>query len=431
MNAATMDPKKKEELKKQEQAELESSAKTAHPAKKVGHQGTSKHVQKAGEGGKGKAGGKGHPDAEKVKKKAEDQKGEERTKLPSDIVKQFKDADLTDVTVVKNSSEAKAKKVQGFATRDIIYIAPGVDEKKVMQHEAAHVVQFRKGAETKQHDSKEKNEAAANQAESGGDVKAKDLGTAPPDATRHKDEHEGSGSPNANDHGAPNCQFNGMELTGISGHWAKRIEPEGDVWERGIDLWHVGTFWPIPALPIAGLDISSTGNVRPTAELSAEGGYSWNREEKCFALEGTLGASIGGQISASVLGGLAVGFVGARVGVGLEARGMLALTARAEKRIALKYYYERHAVAVDFTPLELSLTAQLKLDLSLAAFAHSWFGDSIARWTFASFNIASWEAKWPITIEFATDGITTRADPVTESRLAWGSPPHPEGHGHE
>lgn len=361
-------------------------------------------------------------------KEAKGPEQEDRGKLPSEIAAQFKGVDLSDVVVVRNSKQAKDQKVQGFATKDVIYLAPGADEKTVLRHEAAHVVQFRKGAKVEQHDSKEKNEAHANAAESGKETHAGALGTAPANEQRNKEEHKGHEEKKPDDNGAPKLTFNGMHLDGATGQFKKTIlEAENGPWKDGIKLWSINTFWPIPGLPIAGVELDSEGMFSPKAELSAAGTYTWKRDEKAFELEGSLEGGVGMALSASVLGGLSVGAVGIRVGVGVEAKGTINLMAKAKKAISLIYNYEKNTVAMKLTPLELEIGGALDLDLALAAFFHGWFSDHKKTWTFASFRIATFEGfKWPINVTFGTDGIKTEAQPVVKGRFSWGKPPETE-----
>jgi hypothetical protein len=356
---------------------------------------------------------------------------EDRRKLPGEIAAQFKGVDLSDVVVVHNSKAAKDQHVQGFATKDVIYLAPGADEKTVLRHEAAHVVQFRKGAKVEQHDTREKNEAHANAAEAGQQTDASALGTAPAHEQRNKEEHKGHEEKKPDDNGAPKLTFNGMHLDGATGTFKKSIlEAESGPWKDGIKLWSINTFWPIPGLPIAGVELDTEGMFSPKAELSAAGTYTWKRDEKAFELEGSLEGGVGMALSASVLGGLSIGAVGIRVGVGVEAKGTLNLMAKAKKAISLIYNYEKNSVAMKLTPLELEIGGALDLDLALAAFFHGWFSDHKKTWTFASFRIATFEGfKWPINIQFGTDGIKTEAQPVMPGRFSWGKPPEAKGEG--
>lgn len=364
-------------------------------------------------------------------KAAEGPAQEDRRKLPSDVAQQFKGVDLSDVTVVHNSKAAKDQKVQGFATKDIIYLAPGADEKTVLRHEAAHVVQFRKGAQVQQHDSRAKNEEHANAAESGHATDAHALGTAPAHETRNKEEHGGGEEKKPDDNGAPHLTFNGMHLDGATGTFKKAIlEAESGPWKDGIKLWSINTFWPIPGLPIAGVELDTEGMFSPKAELSAAGTYTWKRDEKAFELEGSLEGGVGMALSASVLGGLAIGAVGIRVGVGVEAKGTVSLEAKAKKAISLIYNYEKNTVAMKLTPLEIEIGGKLDLDLALAAFFHGWFSDKKKVWTFANYRIGTFEGfKWPINVQFGTDGIKAEAQPVVSGKFMWGKPPEAKGEG--
>jgi hypothetical protein len=104
--------------------------------------------------------------------------------------------------------------------------------------------------------------------------------------------------------------------------------------------------------------------------------------------------------------------------------------AKAKMAISLIYNYETNSVAMKLTPLELEIGGALDLDLALAAFFHGWFSDHKKTWTFASFRIATFEGfKWPINIQFGTDGIKTEAQPVMPGRFSWGKPPEAKGEG--
>jgi hypothetical protein len=363
-------------------------------------------------------------------KEAEGPEKEDRRPLPSDIAAQFKGADLSDVVVVHNSKQAKDQHVQGFATKDIIYLAPGADEKAVLRHEAAHVVQFRKGATVKQHDTREKNEEHANAAESGKPTDAGALGTAPAHEQRNKEE-KGGEEKKPDDNGAPKLTFNGMHLDGATGTFKKPIlEAEDGPWKDGIKLWSINTNWPIPGLPIAGVELDTEGKFLPKAGLEAAGTYTWKRDEKSFEFEGSLEGSVGMALTASVLGGLSIGAVGIRVGVGVEAKGTVSLEAKAKKAISFIYNYEKKSVAMKLTPLEIEIGGKLDLDLALAAFFHGWFSDKKKLWTFASFRIGTFEGfKWPINVQFGTDGVKAEAQPVVAGRFMWGKPPEAKGEG--
>ena len=364
-------------------------------------------------------------------KEAEGADHEDRRRLPGEIAAQFKGVDLSDVVVVHNSKAAKAQGVQGFATKDIIYLAPGADEKTVLRHEAAHVVQFRKGAKALQHDTRAKNEAHANAAEAGHPTDASALGTAPAHEQRNKETQTGGEAKKPDDHGAPKLTFNGMHLDGATGTFKKTIlEAEDGPWKDGIKLWNINTFWPIPGLPIAGVELDTQGMFSPKAELAAAGTYTWKRDEKAFEFEGSLEGAVGMALSASVLGGLAIGAVGVRVGVGVEAKGTVSLEAKAKKAISFIYNYEKQSVAMKLTPLEIEIGGKLDLNLALAAFFHGWFSDEKKLWTFANFRIGTFEGfKWPINIQFGTDGVKAEAQPVMPGRFVWGKPPETKGEG--
>ena len=384
---------------------------------------------------KGAAPGKDAKEGEGAGKddKKKEQVKEERTKLPGDIVQQFKGSgvDLSDVPVVKNSKAAADKGVDGFATHSEIHIAPGVDEKAVMRHEAAHVVQFRKGAQGKKQEGKGKNEEKAAKAESGD---GSDPGAANPSEVRHR-EGSGSGSGGGTDgggesHGAgmPTANFDwsagGIRFTGAEGRIADKELMKAN-WEE-MRLFRVQNFWPIPAFPVAGLSVMAEGVFAPEAVLKLTGDWAYNALSHEISVTGALKGGISAALTARARAGAALNVIVAEGGIGLEASSTIQLAAEATKSIALKINTQTGAVTVTLTPLEVSVGGTWNAALSLVAWVESWFGDKVSRWTFANFRIATFEGfKCGIAANFGTGGINATVGPVTAGQFHWGTPPEP------
>ena len=372
----------------------------------------------SGDKGGGKAGDAKH---------AENAKSSDKSELPPDVKSSFPGADLAGVAVYMDSKQAAAKHVKGFATINEIHVAPGADQKSVLHHEAAHVIQFRKGqdklAKGGKPDSKAENEKHAEHAEKGGQTDAKDLGSADPDAVRYSGE-EGASGHNANEHGVPKVTFNGTTFNSIEGEFSGELAKAK--WGK-TKLFEKEQWWRIPAFPAAGLYVKASGNFEPSASINWKGSYSYEAKERKFKVGGSIEGGVSASLIFAVEGGAGINLVIQRGGVGLEAAATLAVAAKASRSISGWIDTEGNC-GIDVVPIEVDFSATLKAALSLVAWTSGWFYDDKWRWTFADWTIATlgqYKANISVGLN-SKDGIKPSIGPVQQGVFTWGSPPPAE-----
>ena len=408
----------------------QNNAPTAHSDKKEAAGGGGGAPQGHG---KAKAKGKGKDDGKSKANEKDGKKKEERTKLPSDIVQKFKkDADLSNVPVIKNSHRAQQKHVQGFATHDEIHLAPGADENKVLMHEAAHVVQFRKGAAGHKHENEGANESKAKAAEGGaGD----DPGAADPGAVRHSpDPAPAAGAAPEAEGGETSMSAaadftwadGGIHFQGVSGAFTKDLI---DAHWPEMQLFHINTFWPIPCLPVAGLSVGAEGVFAPEAKVSANATWAYSAHDHRITVGGSLKGEINAALIARIRAGIALNALIVEGGVGLEAAASINVHAEATQSLNFWIDVQSGEVGATFTPLEVALGADINAALSLVAWIDGFWGENVKRWTFANFRIATL-ANWKLPIAFTMSSghpAIGNIGPVEAGGFVWGSPPEPNG----
>lgn len=361
----------------------------------------------------------GQQETEKLRERS---KKEERGQLPGEIVRQFAHTgvDLSAVPVIRNSHRAQEEGVAGFATASEIHLAPGADEKRVLAHEAAHVVQFRKGKSGQKHDSEAENESKASEAEEGGQP---ELGAADPHAKRNKVEAPEGAT-------IPQCDFTwgetGLHFSGASGTIAEKELAKANWDERR--LFRVQNFWPIPAFPVAGLSVMAEAVFAPEALVKMGAAWKYDHDAHEISVTGSITGSLSAALIARVRAGAALNVVVAEGGVGLEASAALKVEAAVTKSIAFAIDTKTGDIKLTLTPLDLDIGATLKAALSLVAWVDTWWSSNVKRWTFANFNIGGFQGyKLPIGIEFGTaHGVRLQPHEVQPGHFYWGSPPEPK-----
>lgn len=341
-----------------------------------------------------------------------------RHAVPAHIAKTFPGADFSNVTVITDSPQAQHKHVQGFATIDEIHLAPGRNTDEVLRHEAAHVVQFRNGKRARaagaKTESREENEHKAESAEPGGRIAPAALGTAEPDAVRHKEA-------DANEHGAPKVVFNGTTFESIEGEFSQKLSSAN--WGKK-PLFNKEQWWRFPALPIAGLYVKASALFEPQADISWKGTYKYEHKEGRYSLGGALEGQISAGISFALEGGGGINLVIQRGGIGLEAKALLQAYAKTSKQFSAWIDKEGN-FGLDLIPLEVDLGAVLKATLSLVLWTDGWFWDDKWKWTFAEFVVATLaQYKTQIGVSMASTGIKPTIGPVKEGIFTWGSAPN-------
>jgi len=386
-----------------------------------------------------------------VKTNGKDQRegSEEKTvNLPSDIVAQFPDVDLSTVSVILNSRVAAEKGVQGFASNGTIYVAPGADKDKVMRHEAAHLAQMMKDPDakqkegegeadgetpaadqgapgTEQHTDVEPRhtlEGQATRAEDGNRMSGDDLGHADSAGEYHSETN------NLSEKGLPKVEFNGFTFEKLSGAYEKTLlDAEWD----DKKLCDAETWWRIPAFPAAGVYIKAGINFKPEATLKAKGSYSWNKAENKYEVSGTLEGELKAALTGYVEGGIGLNLVIQRGGVGIRAS--IALEAFAKLSRGISFSVSPTGVNFRMTPLEFEIGAALKAMLTARAWTEGWFWDSATEWTFAEFPIASLTGyKATVAVDVNSRGVQGRVGQVKPGTFAWGGAPAcTDQNGHE
>lgn len=423
-------PREQAESRAKQEPPRQNNAPTAHTQKK---EGAAAGAAPAGHKDHGKDKNKDKDKDKEKDKGKEGGKKEERTRLPSEIVQKFKkDTDLSNVPVVKNSRRAQEKHVQGFATHDEIHLAPGADESKVLMHEAAHVVQFRKGAAGHKHEDEKTNESKAQAAEGGA---GGDPGAADPGAVRHSNTPPAAGAAPASEHGGETSATaqadftwadGGVHFQGISGAFTKELISAH--WPE-MQLFHVNTFWPIPCLPVAGLAVGAEGVFAPEAKVTANATWAYTANDHKITIGGSLKGEITAALIARIRAGIALNAVIVEGGVGLEAAASLNVHAEATQSLNFWINVETGEVGFTDTPLEVALGADINAALSLVAWIDGFWGEDVKRWTFANYRVATL-ANWKLPIAFTMSSghpAIGGVGPVEAGGFTWGSPPEPAG----
>jgi hypothetical protein len=354
----------------------------------------------------------------------------DKSELSPDVKAAFPGVNLEGVAVYRNSKQAEAKRVQGFATIDEIHIAPGAAQKETERHEARHVGQLRAGkdklAKGGKPDSKAENERQAEHSEKGGQTEAKDIGSADPDSVRYKEE---SHETNASEHGVPKVTFNGTTFNSIEGEFSGELAKAK--WGK-TKLFEKEQWWRIPAFPAAGVYVKASGNFAPSASINWKGGYSYEAKERKFKITGAVEGSVNAALIFALEGGAGLNLVIQRGGVGVEAAATLAVAAKASRSISGWIDAEGHC-GIEVVPIEVDFSATLKAALNLVAWTAGWFSDHRLSWTFAEWTIATLaQYKANISVGIDKAGVTPHIGPVQQGVFTWGSPPPAEqGNGHK
>ena len=335
--------------------------------------------------------------------------------LPSSMAQMYPDADLSGVKVTYNSTEAADKGVDGFAKEEEIHIAPGADKEKTLRHEVAHVVQYKntgkeEGAAASRGDAEEKAEKAESEK-----VSADDLGSADPSKVHNKDT-------NANDSGLPKIEFNGKTFDKVSGEFNKELVKTD--WDP-IKLFSIGTFWPFPALPCAGISIKLSSSITPSAALTAKAQYEYQKEGNKFAIKGVLEGALKAELDFSLMGGVALSAWVQEGGVGIEASAILDVHATAAR--SLEFAISEKGLEWTVVPIEFDIGAALKAALSLVCWTEGWFYNDKWKWTFAEWTLASLTGYKGV-VEIGAgggEGLNASFKDVKPGTFAWGSPPAP------
>ncbi len=398
---------------------------------------------------------------------------EELVPLPSDIQVQFPDVDLSGVTVVLNSPQAEEKGVDGFALGTVIHVAPNVaDQKAVLRHEAAHVVQQMKGDETAKREAGEeldKADASELDAAKGADGEGQEGQGEPAGQEKGQAAGPAAAEPEK-DGGAPQAELEGEASAAEGGQatpeTALSAAPTGEAQNRETETtesrlpaasftiengavrldsiageisqdileaeWQERTIFEgnhtfrFPAFPVAGVYVAAGVAFKPSASLSIRGQYSWNAGDREYSVTGAIVGSISGALTGYVEGGAALDAVIQAGGVGL--RGSLTASATASVSRSVRFTYKPgQGFNWAVTPFDIDIAAQLQAALTLRSWTRGWFSNKAWEWTFANLDIA-YLTGGKVMLEMGSRngrgaGVTFAG--TRPGRVGWGSPPAP------
>jgi hypothetical protein len=419
-------------------------------------------------------------------KEQTEQAEQKQEQLPTDVAAQFPDADFSKTTVIMNSAEAAQRGVDGFAEDGVIHVAPNVaDVKKVLRHEATHIVQQAKKAKGEKSDPAAAAGAGAEKAGAEGDKKAQPGGAAGAAPAGAQKEDAGgqdvqapaaaapagaaaAGAPtaqlekeaNAAESGAAPAEISasagqktlnrgenmgadnmdasspqgvpkvtlgfgngGIVLDSVSGQFEKEIVKAK--WDPK-KLAEVRMLYRIPAFPVAGVYVAAGATFTPDAKITASASYQWKPADRKFTIAGQLTGSISGALTGYVEGGAALDAVVQRGGVGLRASLTASATAQISRGISFAYS-PTGGFEWALTPFDIDINAQLMAALTLRAWTEGWFANKAKEWTFLEFPIASLQAA-KLVLEMGGSSRTAAGVAFKSTKpgtLQWGAPPEP------
>jgi hypothetical protein len=396
-----------------------------------------------------------------------------QTELPAEVAAQFPDADFSKTTVIMNSAEAAKKGLDGFAKDGVIHVAPNVaDVKKVLRHEATHIVQqAKKEKGEKAGDAAGGGQQAPGAAEKDGaqaaaqgapGVQAAQGAQQGPAAAEQKQAPQGA-APTAQLEKEANAAEAGASPAALSPAGPAALNKEPEAGEKksaqgvpkvtlgfgkgGVTLDKVkGTFktdllkadwkpkklaeftvkYPIPSFPVAAIEVSAGATFTPKANIGAEASYEWKHADRKFTVSGNMKGSISGALKGYVRGGLCLDAVIQKGGVGLEASLTATASASVSRSISFAYSPSK-GFEWKLVPFDIDVKADLIAALSLYAYTKGWFADKKKEWTFKQFPIGYLQGVKAV-LEVGGSSRTAAGaafKTIKPGKFGWGAPPQP------